>query len=147
MTRRVHNFRQYALISCTVILHVIDVRFMQGYWNTSGLWTAVDAYCISFVTANRLQTKNWVSVNVNVQGSGIRWGIIKPNLVSTSSCDKCSSEKPPHETVLSWDRSTFAEEQKAEVVGYLSCWKFYSFLCNALNHLFCVRFSAKYLKI
>ena len=62
---------------------------MQGFWNTSGLWTAVDAYCISFVTANRLQTKNWVSVNVNVQGSGIRREIIKRNLGST--------EKPPYD--------------------------------------------------
>lgn len=90
------------------------------------------------------RTTGQVSVNVNVQGSGIRRGIIKHNLVSTSACDKCSAEKPPYETVLSRDRSTFAEEQKAEVVGYLSCWKFYSFPCNALNHLFYERFSAKY---
>ena len=64
MTRRIHN---YALISCTVnILHVIeDVRFTQGSWNKS----LVDR-CWRILY--RLQTKNWVSVNVNVQGRGIR---------------------------------------------------------------------------
>ena len=38
----IHNFRQSALVSCTVMLHVIeDVRFMQGFWTCGPLLTHI----------------------------------------------------------------------------------------------------------